>query len=566
MSKHIAEKYVDDVLSGKIQSCNWVKLACERYVRDRETMLENGWKFDKKKAQKVINFFAKHLKHYQGIYAGKPFVLAPWQQFIMWNIFGFLKADGTRRFSDVNVFVPRKNGKTELVAGAGLFMMGPDGEAAPEVYSTATDKDQAKIAFLKAKEMVKNSELLLSYYEPLANAIYSEHYASTFKPWSSDSGRKDGYNPHFAIVDEYHAHKDDSMVEVIESGLGARTQPMVFKITTAGFNSNSVCKKMQEKCEMILKGEIIEDHTFCIIFTIDKDDDWKDPSVWIKANPSWDIMPTLRGFMEKNFTAALNDKSGEKSVNFKTKNLNIWTTAAKEWVKREHWDAMAADYTPESLQGKRCYGGLDLSDTGDISSFCLWFPDEKKFLWWYWAPEAKLDTDDGPMYRQWADNGWLTLTPGNVIDYDYIRRQISGYYVEDGAVKHDESCIADQFGLESTAFDPWNARQLCISLKETDGLEMNIFRQGFVTFSEPTKDFKKQVAGREFLHNNNPVTNWMIGNVVESRDAAGNIKPDKGKSKLKIDGVVAAIMAQGECTTQFEESSSCYVGFSVLGQ
>lgn len=547
MSKiHEAEQYALDVVNDVIPACKYTRLACERYFNDKETAIEHGWYFDTKAATRVINFFERVLKHYQGKWAGKPFILLGWQKFILWNIYGWKKANGTRRITEVAVFVPRKNGKTELAAGCGLYGMGFDGEKAAEVYSTATDKDQAKIAFEKGKQMVIQSEVLTEHLEVLANAIVGKSMASTFKPWSSDTSKKDGYNPSMAIVDEFHEHRDSKMIDVINSGIGARENPIVFIVTTAGFNTQSVCYKYQIVCQEILEGKKQQDNLFTIIYTADKDDDWEDENTWIKANPSWFEIDTMQNQMHQAYKKAKN--SGD-TVNFKTKHLNIWTQSAEEWIDSKLWKTAAQEYDVESMKGQQCYAGLDLSDTLDVTSLCLFFPETMRYLWWFWIPEEKLNDhrkNDRVDYGRWADEGWIIVTPGNVIDYDSIRRTITGFYIEDGIVKHDDSCIVDVFQLESIGYDPWNSRQLAIRLGNDDGLTMNIYRQGYQTMSFPTKEFKTKFVGGETHHNDNPVMNWMIGNAVPRRDPNGNIMLDKSKSKNKIDGPVAGVIALAE--------------------
>lgn len=560
---HPAEQYVEDVLSGKIPACKWVKLACKRYLDDKANALEKGWKFDTRAAQRSINFFERILKHYQGEWAGKPFLLLPWQQFIIWNLDGWYNADGSRRFTQVSIFVPRKNGKTELAAGRALYAMGYDGEKAAEVYSTATDKDQAKIAFEKAKQMTNQSDILLEDLEPLAQAISGGSFASTFKPWSSDTSKKDGYSPSFAIVDEYHEHPDNRMMDVISSGIGARRNPVIFMVTTAGFNVNSVAYKHQVVCQEILECKKQEDNLFTIIYTIDKEDNWEDETTWIKANPSWDAITTMHRQIREAYQKAKN--SGD-SVNFKTKHLNLWVKAAEEWIEYRKWEANAEKYTATDLQNQKCYGGLDLSDTNDVTSLCLHFPESNRMLWWYWIPESKLEermnADDADYYH-WFNEGWLIVTPGNVIDYASIRRTITGFYIQDGEIMHDDTCIADTFDLQSIGYDPWNSKQLAIQLSNDDGIQMNIYRQGYQTMSYPTKEFKKMVIGGELKHNNNPVSNWMVGNCTVRRDPNDNIMLDKSKSKNKIDGIVAGVIALGESINSDNNKSNAYANYGV---
>jgi len=420
--------------------------------------------------------------------------------------------------------------------------MGFDGTKAAEVYATATDKDQAKIAWGKAKAMTENSTLLLEYIKPMANAIFSDVFFSTFKPWSSDTGRKDGYNPSFAIIDEYHAHKDNSMIDVISSGLGGRIDPIIFMITTAGFNLESPCHKHQEVCQDILLDKKTDESLFTLIYTIDEDDDWEDRDIWKKANPSFDAIPTIGRQMEREYTKAINEKN---DVNFKTKNLNIWTSAPVTWISDKDYMNQMQEYTEDDLEGETCYAGLDLSDSYDLSCLSLFFPESGRFLRYFFLPEDRMNVHgrgDGVDYREWVNDGWITLTPGNVIDHNYIRYKISGYNILDGSVNWSgESCM-DKFNFTKLAFDRWGATQIMTQLTD-DGLGVLKHGQGYVDMNNPTKEYKKRILGGEIFHNGNPVSRWMVGNVVILYDPAGNEKPDKSKSKSKIDGVVADIMA-----------------------
>ena len=548
---HPAEKYVDDVLHDKIISCKWVKLACQRYLDDKKNAKQKGFYFDESDPIRIIKFFERILKHYQDEWAGKPFLLLPWQQFVLWNLYGWKKKDGSRRFKQTSVFVARKNGKTELAAGCGLYGMGFDGTKAAEVYATATDKDQAKICWGKGKKMVQESKILLDYIQPMATAIFSEVYFSTFKPWSSDTGKKDGYNPSFAIIDEYHAHKDNSMMDVISSGLGGRTDPIIFMITTAGFSLTSPCYKHQKVCEEILEGKKHDESLFTVIYTIDEKDNWEDQKVWPKANPSWDAIPTIREQMLREYTKAKNSKN---DVNFKTKNLNLWTQSPKTWIDDDDYMRQKADYNEDDLLGEICYGGLDLSDSYDLSCLSLFFPEHGKFLRYFFLPEDKLDEHgraDDVDYMDWVNDGWVTLTPGNVIDHNYIRYKITGFNIRDGVVNWDADCLMEKFDLRMIAFDRWGAVQIMNQLTD-DGVEMLKHGQGYLDMNNPTKEIKKGFLGGELWHDGNPVSRWMFGNVVIRRDPAGNEKPDKEKSGEKIDGPVADIMALNCSLRNFE--------------
>ena len=282
--KHTAEVYAEQVLSGKILTCEFVQLAVKRYFSDFEVALEKGWYFDRKAAARAIKFI-ESLKHTKGEWAGRKFVLEPWQQFVVWNIFGWKLADGTRRFRYVYIEIARKNGKTALSAGIGLYMLFADGESRPEVYSAATVKDQAKICFADAVEIVKATDLK-NYITPYRNSIVYELKGGQFKPLSSDYGTHDGLNPSCGIIDEFHAHKDSGMFDVIKSAFGARRQPLMFIITTAGFNKAGACYAYRDNVIKVLRGVNQDDTLFGMIYTLDSDEEWDNPKMWIKSNPN----------------------------------------------------------------------------------------------------------------------------------------------------------------------------------------------------------------------------------------------------------------------------------------
>ncbi len=564
--KHPAHQYALDVKKGKIIAGQLVKKAVDRYFNDLETGIDRGLYFDQKKAAKACRFFPKFLRHSKGKWAGKKFELEPWQQFIIWNIYGWYKANGKRRFHTAYIEVARKNGKSTLAAGVGLYMMIADGEFGAEIYVGATKQKQAKVTFDEAKNMVKSSPELREYIVPFRNNLHSEELMSKFEPLGQDSDTEDGLNPHCGIIDEYHAHKDDGLYNVIESGMGARENPLMFVITTAGFNKLGPCKNLHDLCEKILDGVVEQDDIFAMIFSMDKDDDWEDPKNWIKSNPSMNAIDTTRDFLYSRYERVKNDPS--KQVDFLTKNLNVWTDASEVWIESKKWNA--CNIRPikwEDFKGRECYGGLDLSSVEDITCLFLLFPgneyhDVKPF---FFIPEdtviERTKRDKVP-YDRWVREGWIETTPGNTVDYDYIRRRLTGYYVEDGVVKHDDSCIVDHVFLRSIAYDRYNSSQLINNLT-ADGLELSSFGQGFVSMSAPTKEFKKLVLKRQLNHGGNPVLAWMISNVEIKRDSAGNEKIDKGSSKEKVDGPVAGVMALGEYLTEQQEPEDIFEVLTV---
>ncbi len=536
MSKklHIAEQYAENVRAGRIIACEYVQLAVERYYADLDNALDMGWHFDRKAAGRAIKFI-ESLKHTKGEWAGQKFLLEPWQQFVVWNIFGWKLADGTRRFRYAYIEIARKNGKTALSAGIGLYMLFADGESRPEVYSAATVKDQAKICFADAVEIVKATDLK-RYLSPFRNSITYEQKGGLFKPLSSDYGTHDGLNPSCGIIDEFHAHKDSGMFDVIKSAFGARRQPLMFIITTAGFNKSGACYAYRDNVIKILRGVNRDDSLFGIIYTLDDKEEWENPKMWIKANPNLGVSLSV-DYLASQVMDAKNRPEAVRNV--MTKNVNLWVDAERTWILDEAWQKCAGMTDPAALRGCDCWGGLDLSNVSDITAFVLLFNENEKFqlLPFFWIPEEKMlekIRKENINYDLWVRDGYIKVTPGNVIDYDFV--------------KVDILRIVADYDLKSTAYDRWNASQTIIDLGN-EGMEFSPFGQGFGSMSAPTKQFEALVLTQQIEHFANPVLRWMLASTVVKTDPAGNIKPDKEKSAQKIDGIVAAIMALGEWLT-----------------
>lgn len=527
------QSYIDDVQSGKIKTCKWVKLAVERHVRDLETGHERGLYFDPEEAQRALDFFPL-LKHYKGKFRGKPFHLLPWQSFFIASIFGWMKEDGTRRFRYVYLKVSRKNGKTTLASGICLYGLVADGESGAEVYTAATTRDQASICFKDACEIVKREPNLLELVKVWTNSITMESEASFLKPVSSEAKNLDGLNPHIALIDEYHAHPTDAVFDVMETAMGSRSQPIHLTITTAGFNKTYPCFSYEETCQDILQGIKEDDGQFAIMYDLDEETEYKNEENWIKANPSLGDTPSL-DYLRSQVKRAENQPS--KRVNLLTKNFNWWTQSSATWIEFEKWKQckMPSDIDDDYLRTLDCYGALDLSSTRDITSFTkTWVDGEKVYSRnIYYIPEdtlwARVEKDK-VRYDLWVEEGWMKMTPGNTLDYGFIKNDI----LDD----------MDQFELKSIAFDRWNSDQLVIWLTG-EGIEMYPHGQGYVSMSAPSKKFETMVYQKKFLHDGNPVTAWMLGNVELSYDPSENIKPDKKKSSEKIDGIVSAIMSLG---------------------
>lgn len=548
--KYPAELYAERVCDGAVLVCEYVRLAVERYYADLDNALDKGWYFDKKAAMRAINFIEK-LKHTKGEWAGQRFRLEPWQQFVLWNIFGWKNADGTRRFRYAYIEIARKNGKTALSAGVGLHMLFADGESRPEVYSAATVKDQAKICFSDAVAIVKATDLK-NYLTPYRNSIVYESKGGTFKPLSSDYGTHDGLNPSCGIIDEFHAHKDSGMFDVIKSAFGARRQPLMFIITTAGFNKSGACYAYRENVIKVLRGVNEDDSLFGIIYTLDSKEEWDNPKMWIKSNPNLGVSLSA-DYLADQVKDAKNRPEAVRNV--MTKNVNLWVDAERTWILDDAWQKCVGTTDPADLKDCACWGGLDLSNVSDITAYVLLFHENDRFqlLPHFWIPEEKMlekIRKENINYDRWVADGYVTVTPGNVIDYDFVKADIL-------------RIVAD-YDLRTSAYDRWNSSQTIIDL-QNEGMACNPFGQGYGSMSAPTKEFEKLVLTEKIEHFGNPVLRWMLSSTVVKSDPAGNIKPDKEKSTQKIDGIVAAIMALGEwMTAQADDESNPYEDRGLL--
>ena len=538
---HPAEQYARDVINGKIVACKWVKLACERHVHDLAHAHERGFFFDPAAGQYVIDFIGmlRHSKGKWGRGVGEFIILEPWQQFIIWVGFGWKRADGMRRFRTIYEEVARKNGKSTKSAGLGLYLAFADGEPGAEVYSAATKRDQARIVHKEAIRMVRKNSGLRKHIKIYKDNLNLERTASKYEPLGADSDSTDGLNIHGVIADELHAWKSREMYDVLETATGSREQPMMIDITTAGMDRLSVCYEKHEYTRKVLEGwkdSSFEDDTwFGIIYTIDEDDDWRDERVWIKANPNLGVSKYIEDMRMKAKRA---EHMPAALANFLRRELNVWVQGEIKWMPMDDWRACAGDVPalqlPEKLKGMTCYGGLDLGSTSDITSFVMVFPAEDDYIdvvSRFWIPEDNMlirTRDAGVHYQKWVEQGYIEATPGNTIDYDWIFEQ----------VEKD----AEDYEIDQTAFDRWGAARVVTSL-QNKGMTMVQFGQGFASMSPPMKELERLIRSKKIRHGNNPVLTWMADNLVARMDPSGNIKPDKEKSREKIDGMVALIMA-----------------------
>lgn len=561
---HPAEQYARDAAAGRIVCSRWVKLAAQRHLDDLREAHKRGLYFDPVAARHALEFFG-FLRHSKGEWAGKPFTLDPWEQFIVWCLFGWKRrSDNARRFRTAYVELARKNGKSTLAAGIGLYLFSADGEQGAEVYCVATKKDQARIVFTEAERMRKASPALAKRIVSYRNNMHTTATNSKFEPLGSDEDTLDGLNVSGAIEDEYHAIKNRLLVDVIDTATGARRQPLIFKITTAGFDRESVCFIDHEYGQKVLEGINHDDTVFIFIAALDEGDDWEDERNWPKANPGLNISVKLDDLRRKA-NKAKQDPSALNS--FLRLHLNIWTNQETAAIKMDDWNACVGfslqgtdsralrSEMEAKLAGEPCYIGVDLSSTEDITAEVKLFPphtpgDKYIVLADFWIPgdniERKVKEFRAP-YDVWAREGFLHATPGNVVDYDMVRAQVLADF--------------ERYDVRELAFDPWNATQFSNDLQKggINAERLVKFGQTIAMFAEPTKRLIEElILARRLAHLGNPVLRWMASNLVVWEDGNGNKRPTKKSARGKIDGIVALIMALGRAIASPDEGSSAY--------
>ncbi|WP_435624485.1 terminase large subunit [Flagellimonas sp.] len=549
--------YALQVANGKLVTGRKMVLAAERFLNLMEG--NNDYFFDHANGMHAIDFYPTFLKHTSGPLAGKPFHLMPHQQFGLYQLFGLKKINEhgelVRLIRTVYDKVARKNGKSATGAGLGLYCQSFDGESGPEIYVGATTRDQAKIIWEQAEHYIRTSSGLQQIgFTTTQSEIRFPRTLGKFKAVSKEARNLDGLKPSIGIIDEYHAHATDDVREVLESGMGNRKQPILYILTTAGFNLSSVCKAYEEVCIEILTGKKQDDSTLILIHDLDEGDDWEDRENWIKANPNLG-KSVFMDFLIGEYTKAKNQPS--KAPNFKTKHLNMWVDAPTVWIPKEIWSRnKVTEIQLSKFKEYGCYGAVDLSTTTDITAVVfLSEPDENEvryLLPFFFCPNDTIEhrsKEDRVPYRAWRDEGFLIATKGNTVDYKEVERLI---------VQKNENLNVIRNG-----FDKWNASQMVNNLTE-EGLECSYFSQAITNISYPTKQFEKLVYEGKIKHDGNPIMTWMLAGCVIYRDANENIKVHKGQSHAgvkRIDGIVAAIMALGESLTDEEQPESKYNDF-----
>lgn len=543
----LANQYIADVLSGKIDACNLVKLACERQKRDLEGLA--GYRFDEKLAGRVCRFI-EMLPHIKGSLAGQNITLEPWQCFLLTTAFGWVKDggpnDGKRRFRRAYVEVPRGNGKSALLSGLTLYALGADGEGGPEVYSAATTRDQAGIVFKDSQNMLRMRPQIAQRtgLQVNAHAIVSTKTAGFYRSLSSQSNSLDGLNLHFGCLDELHAHKTREIYDVLETALGKRVQSFLWAITTAGSNRSGICYEVRDYVVKILNKTVNDDSVFGIIYSIDDGDQWVDEKSWRKANPNWgvSVQPDVIGQL-----AAKAMQMPSAVNNFLTKHLNVWVSADSSWMDMRQWEACGdTSLADEQFYGEECVVALDLASKVDIAAKVKVF---RRFIEGiahyyvfgaYYLPEQAIADQRNSQYSGWERMGLLRVTAGEVVDIDQIEA--------------DVKAEASQFQVRDVGYDPFQATQLSNRL-QADGFNMVEVRPTVLNFSEPMKEIDVLVRQRRLHHNGDPVLAWMVSNVVCHMDAKDNIYPRKERPENKIDGVVALIMAIARWTVGDDEAT-----------
>lgn len=494
-----------------------------------------GSYYDKEYADFAVAFI-ESLCHTKGTWAGKPFELMDWQEQIIRDLFGILKSNGYRQFNTAYIEIPKKNSKSELAAAVALLLTCGDGEQRAEVYGAAADRQQTSIAFDVAADMVRMCPALNKRVKILASQkrLIYEPTNSFYQVLSAEAYSKHGFNVHGVVFDELHSQPNRKPYDVLTKGSGdARMQPLFFLITTAGTDTHSICYEVHQKAQDIIDGRKIDPTFYPVIYGADDTEDWTNPNVWKKCNPS--LGETIGIDKVKTACESAKQNPGEEN-SFRQLSLNQWVKQAVRWMPMDKWDKCAFAVNEDDLRGRVCYGGLDLSSTTDITAFVLVFPpldEEDKYiiLPYFWIPEDTLDLRvkrDHVPYDVWERQEYLQTTEGNVVHYGYIEK-----FIEQ---------LGKRFNIREIAFDRWGAVQMVQNL-EGMGFTVVPFGQGFKDMSPPTKELMKLTLEQKIAHGGHPVLRWNMDNIFIRTDPAGNIKADKEKSTEKIDGAIATIMA-----------------------
>ena len=506
--------------------------------------------YDKKKADRAVTFI-ENLCHTKGKWAGTPFWLLPWQEQLIRDIFGIVKPDGNRQFRTAFVEICKKVGKSELAAAVALYLLYADNEPSAEVYGAAADRQQASIVFDVAKQMVEMSPALMKRSKLMGatKRIVNYSNAGYYQVLSAEVGGKHGFSVSGLVFDEIHTQPNRQLYDVLTKGSSdARQNPLHFIITTAGNDRHSIAYELHTKAVDILEGRRVDPTFYPVVYGLKDDEDWEDEENWYNVNPSLGYTVDIERLRDAYREAKQNPAD---EITFKWLRCNMWVSSTVAWIPDAIYMRGNESIEAASLEGRDCYAGLDLSSTGDITALVLIFPprDENEkyvLLPYFWIPEEtiprRVKANSVP-YDIWEKQGYIMSTEGNVIHYDFIEKFII--------------YLSEKYHILEIAVDRWNATQMIQNL-EGEGFTIVPFGQGFSSMSAPTKEFYRLLMEGRIIHGGNPVLRWMAGNVVIDTDPAGNIKVTKAKSKEKIDGIVAAIMALDRCIRQEGQSGSVY--------
>jgi phage terminase large subunit-like protein len=531
-------RYAEEVVAGAIPAGRMVKLACRRFLADldRATRPRCRWRFDPQAAARPI-LFAELMPNVKGPEAGRPIRTMPWQRWVLINLFGFVdRKTGDRRFRQATIWVPRGNGKTTLAAPVALYMSFMEGEGGAEGYAAAVTRDQARILWDTAKEMVSRSPALRARFGIAAtkHSIFQENTASKFVSISSDAKALDGLNVHIAVCDEIGSHRSANVYDVLLTALGKRRQPMLVSISTATGNNAGIGKKVHDYAQRILEGLVTDDRFFCVIYAAEADDPVWEESTWRKANPGWGVT------VQPDAIRAIANQarsSPAQEIAFKTRHLNLWTSADASLFSLEAWKGCRdAALRLEDFIGRTCYVGLDLSAKIDLTAAVLLFPlheagEPERYAVFArsWLPEATVQASRNPSYPEWVKAGALVQTEGEVTDYEAIEETLRDWHA--------------RFDIQAIGYDPWSARQLAQRMTN-DGMPMVEVRQTVMNLSEPTKTFDALMRSRRIAHTGDPVLAWAVSCVVGRRDEKDNVFPKREKnSEGKVDPAIATIIA-----------------------
>lgn len=530
--KNIDEKYTqyaNDVLAGKIVACEYIKLACKRYL---SLFQREEFYFNTELVDKVVRFI-QSFKHYTGKCAGQNFKLEPFQLWIIYNIYGFWRVeDNTRLTTKVYIEMARKQGKSFLMSAIGLTELILMGEQAQQVQVVANSYKQAQLLFQMAQILCKQKDPKKKFFKQYRDSIQMPLTHSYLEVIASDPSKADGKNSGAFIVDEFHEASDTKMYNVLLSSQGFRSNPLAIVITTAGFNLLGPCYEMRKNNIEILQGAKVDDTQFTAIYTLDEGDDWRNEAVWVKSNPNLGITTTKK-YIAEQIKMAINQPSNEVPV--KTKTLNLWCSSSDVWITQDNLLKVTHDVNLDDFKGKdyTCYVGIDLASVCDLTAVTVLVPLDDKFYYkvFYYLPQSTLENNsNADLYKEWHRQGKLTITPGNVTDYDYVL--------------HDLLKINKILPITRVSYDQWNSTQFTIQATDA-GLNMLPYSQSIGNFNRPTRELERQIMDGTAVLDNNEINRYCFSNVVLKTDWNDNAKPVKTNNQNKIDGVISMLMALG---------------------